>query len=335
VGDGRLRLGFVGCGAIAQWHWTSLQEGAKRTDVTAVVDIDAARAQAMAGTTGGAAYTSLDDALEADAFDAALVMLPHHLHEQAAITLIDAGKHVLLEKPIAPTIDAAERILARAEASDVHFQVGENAQYWPEITAVAEAIERGAIGEIITARAWHCHPPMSEFYGGEAPWRFSTSATGGGVAIDTGSHWIRPLRRWCGELTEVLAVTGRPFSAMEGESMCRALCRFDTGIVGSFDILLVPWAAAPLPPFEVTGTGGELVVEAFGTVRLFDGSDPAGEVIAEGNYFQSYAGQIADFEAAVLDERPAAAPAAYAMGELRGALAMYRSAESRQWEPVW
>jgi predicted dehydrogenase len=85
----------------------------------------------------------------------------------------------------------------------------------------------------------------------------------------------------------------------------------------------------------VTGSGGELVVEAFGAVRLFDGSDPKGVVIAEGNYFQSYAGQIADFEAAVLDGRAPAAPAEYAMGELRGALAMYRSAESRQWEPVW
>jgi UDP-N-acetyl-2-amino-2-deoxyglucuronate dehydrogenase len=285
--------------------------------------------------TGASAYPSLDEALAGDAFDAALVMLPHHVHEETALALLDAGKHVLLEKPIAPTVAAAERVLARAAATEVHFQVGENAQYWPEITAVADALADHAIGDVITARAWHCHPPMTEFYGGPDPWRCSTAAAGGGVAIDTGSHWLRPLRRWLGELVEVLAVTGRPYPGMEGESMCRALCRFDNGVVASFDVLLVPWAAAPLPPFQVTGTGGELVVEAAGRVLLYDGSDPAGRVVGEGNYFQSYEAQIADFEAAVLDGRPAAATAEYALGELRGALAMYRSAESGRWEAVW
>jgi predicted dehydrogenase len=248
--------------------------------------------------------------------------------------LLDAGKHVLLEKPIASTVEAAERVLTTAAAAGVHFQVGENAQYWPEITAVADAIAAGAIGDVITARAWHCHPPLTEFYGGPEPWRCSTSAAGGGVAIDTGSHWLRPLRRWCGELTEVLAVTARPYAAMEGESMCRALCRFDSSVVGSFDVLLVPVASAPLPPFQVVGSLGELVVEAMGTVRLYDGSDPRGTVVTRGNYFQSYALQLADFEAAVLDGRAPAAPAAYALGELRGALAMYRSAASGKWEPV-
>jgi UDP-N-acetyl-2-amino-2-deoxyglucuronate dehydrogenase len=331
----RLRLAFVGCGAIARWHWNSLRGAADRTDVTAVIDIDPSRAATMAQETDAEAFPSLGDALAADAFDAALVMVPHHVHEKAAITLLEAEKHVLLEKPIAPTLDAAERILSRAASSGAHFQVGENAQYWPEITAVAEAIERGAIGDVITARAWHCHPPMADFYGGEAPWRFSQAAAGGGVTIDTGSHWLRPLRRWCGELTEVLAVTARPFAAMEGESMCRALCRFDTGVVASFDVLLVPWAAAPVPPFQITGSGGELVVEAFGAVRLFDGSDPEGVVIAKGNYFQSYASQLIDFESAVLDGQSPAASAEYALGELRGALAMYRSAESGHWERVW
>jgi len=90
-----------------------------------------------------------------------------------------------------------------------------------------------------------------------------------------------------------------------------------------------------MPPFQVTGSGGELVVEALGVVRLFDGSDPEGVVIAEGNFFQSYVGQLIDFEAAVLDGRPPAANADYALGELRGALAMYRSAESGHWEKVW
>ena len=103
----------------------------------------------------------------------------------------------------------------------------------------------------------------------------------------------------------------------------------------SFDVILAPGPVAPLPLFQVTGTKGELVVDGLGRVKLYDGSDPRGSVVGQGSYLQSYEGQIAAFEAAVLDGVPAPAPAEYALGELRGALAMYRSAASRTWEPVW
>lgn len=333
-----LRLGFLGCGAIAQWHLTAMG-AAPRTSVTAAIDLDPAKAAALAATTGATPFGSFDDALAADACDALLVMLPHDRHEDAAVAALRAGKHVLLEKPMAPTLDACARILDVADAADVVFMVAENAQYWPEIMMAKEALDAGAIGDVITARAWHCFPPMDDFYGptpsGEQPWRLSAAAAGGGVAIDTGSHWLRPLRMWLGELVDVVAVTGRPYPAMEGESLCRALCRFESGIVASFDVVLPPGPSAPVPLFQITGTAGELVVEATGKVRCYDGTDPRGTVLGQGNYLQSYEGQLAAFEAAVLDGTAPPASAAYALGELRGALAMYRSAESGRWEPVW
>ena len=110
--------------------------------------------------------------------------------------------------------------------------------------------------------------------------------------------------------------------------MCRALCRFDSGVVASFDAFLVPGAVANVPLFQLTGTVGEITIDGLGRVRLFDGTDLQGTVVGQGNYLQSYEGEMADFEAAVLDGRPPAAPAEYALGELRGALAMYRSAEA-------
>jgi predicted dehydrogenase len=325
-----LRLGLVGCGAIAAWHHDAVDRRAERTAVTACIDPDLARAEAMAERSGAAAFASLDDALAADAFDAALVMVPHHLHEEVALAVLAGGKHLLLEKPIAHTLEAAERVLAAGAEADVVFQVAENAQFWPEVVEVQRLIADGAIGDVISARSWHCAPPMSDFYP-DGAWRLSAGSAGGGVAIDTGSHWFRPLRMWLGEVTEVLAVTGHPFAAMEGESMVRSLCRFDSGAVASFDVTLTPGAAALEPFFQVTGTKGELVVEAFGEVKLWG----RGDVVFTGNYFQSYEEQIAAFEAAVLDGAEYPVPPEYALGELRTAQALYRSAESRQWEPVW
>jgi predicted dehydrogenase len=176
-------------------------------------------------------------------------------------------------------------------------------------------------------------PFMPEFYAADG-WRFSVAAAGGGVAIDAGSHFLRPLRMWCGELVDVVAVTARPQDAMEGESLCRALCRFESGMVASFDAMLAVAAGAPVPRFELVGTTGEIVVDAT-HVRLFDARGDAGTVVGDSAYLDSYAGEWRDFESAVLDRRPLAASAEYAIGELRAALAMYRSAASGRWERVF
>jgi len=325
---------MVGCGAIAKWHLDAIGRAALRTDVTAAVDVRPDKAEALAAATGASAYPNVEEALRADSFDAALVMVPHDRHEVVATTVLNAGRHLLLEKPMAPTLDACQRILKTAEQAGTIFMVAENAQYWPEVVAAKRLVEEGAIGEVLTARSWHCAPPMAEFYGGDDPWRLSVRAAGGGIAIDTGSHWLRPLRMWLGEISEVLAVTARLVDEMEGESLCRALCRFDSGAVASFDAVLTPGPAAPVAPFQLTGTRGEIVVE-HGRVLLFDGSEARGSVVGGGNYFMSYDAQIADFEAAVLDGVEPAASASYALGELRAALAMYRSASTRKWEPVW
>lgn len=117
--------------------------------------------------------------------------------------------------------------------------------------------------------------------------------------------------------------------------MCRALCRFDSGVVASFDAILSPGPVAPLPLFQVTGSRGEVVIDVLGRVKLYDGSDPRGTVVGQGRYMQSYESQIAAFEAAVLDGVVPPVRAEFSLGELRGALAMYRSAESGRWEAVW
>ena len=335
--EATLRMALIGCGAIAGWHQDAIDRKGTRTTVTATIDPDRARAEALAARSGATPYASLDQALTEDAFDAALVMVPHHLHEAVAEQVLAGGKHLLLEKPVAHTVEAAERVLATAADADVVFQIAENAQFWPEVLEVRRLIAEGAVGEVISARSWHCAPPLSDFYP-DGAWRLSAGAAGGGVAIDTGSHWFRPLRMWLGEVTEVLAVTGHPFAAMEGESMCRSLCRFDSGVVAGFDVTLTPGAAALEPFFQVTGTKGELVVEALGEVMLWDGTpgtELTGTVMARGIYMHSYGNQIQAFEAAVLDGTEYPVPPEYALGELRAAQAIYRSAESRQWEPVW
>ena len=330
-----LNLAFVGCGAISEWHLHSIETAVPQIRVTAAIDPDRTQADKIAERTGAAVFTSLDDAIAAGGFEAVDIMVPHHLHESVTTTALAAGLHVMLEKPMAPTLEACDRILAAAADAGTVFMVAENAQYWPEILMAQELIAAGRIGEVITARACSFVPPLDEFFGGEKPWRFSAAAAGGGVAIDTGSHWLRPLRMWLGEIDEVVAALAHPFPGMEGESLCRALCRHRDGRVSVFDVMLAPGPLGPEPLFRITGTGGEIVIEGIGRVKLYDGTEPRGEVVGQGNYLQSYEGELQDFAAAVLTGSSLAAGPEVAIGELRCALAMYRSAETKQWEPVW
>jgi predicted dehydrogenase len=124
--------------------------------------------------------------------------------------------------------------------------------------------------------------------------------------------------------------------SLEGESLCRTLLRFESGVTASFDALLTEGAVAPRQLFTVTGSHRELTCGGSVWVRRFDGTDARGTKIgARGGYLTSYEGEWVDFCAAVLEGSPPAAPASDALGELRCALALYRSAASGRWEPVW
>jgi predicted dehydrogenase len=332
----KVKLALVGCGAISEWHRMAIRN-VPELEITAAVDVDRGRAEAAAAASGAQVFTALDEALAHGRFDAVDLMLPHDLHEAAAVKCFAAGKHVLLEKPMATAVDACDRILAAARRASTVFMLAENSQYWPEVLLAREQIAAGAIGEVVTAQVHLFFPPLEAFYGGERAWRMNRQQTGGGICIDTGSHYIRPLRLWLGEIDEVVAAMEKPFGAMEGESLARALFRFRSGRVASFDLMITDAPTARQDVFRITGTRGEIVIglvdvtlynaEHFQGVRV--GAD-----VPQG-YFLSYEGQFRDFASAVLRGTPLAATAEYALGELRTALAMERSARTKRWAKVW
>ena len=331
-----LRLALVGCGAISRLHLPAIREGAPRIQITAAIDSDRARAEAVARETGASAFTSLEDGLAHGDFDAVDLMLPHDLHEEAALRAFGAGKHVILEKPLSTTLDACERILAAWRRAGTVFLVAENTQYWPEVLTAKRLLDEGAIGDVVTARGSFAIPPMPEFYGGDRPWRLVNRVAGGGITLDTGSHWIRPLRMCLGEVDEVVGALGHPYAPMQGESLVRALLRFRSGVVAALDGIMKEAPFVPESMFRFTGLRGEITIERSGRAVLWDAAHPEGRPIGEaGGYLRSFPGEFADFAAAVLDGKPLAAGPETAIGELRVALAVYRSAETRRWEKVW
>jgi predicted dehydrogenase len=329
-----LKLALLGCGAISQWHRRACA-GLPQIRVTACIDRDEGRARAAADACHATPYGSLETALAHGDVDAVDVMLPHDLHEAVALEVFAAGKHLLLEKPMAPTVEACERILAASRRSGRVFMVGETAQYWPEVVAARDLVREGRIGHVLEARAIAKYAPSDEFYA-PGSWRTRLETMGGGLAIDTAPHFIRALRMLCGEFVAVTAVFGRPYARMDGESHVRALLRTGSGSVASLELLLTEAPLAPSETFRVTGSEGEIIIDGEG-VRVHDVARPQGWIAQRAQplqYFGGFSGELEDFAAAVLEGRQLAAPPEMARDEVRIAHAMHRAADTQTWQAI-
>lgn len=336
--EAKLKLALVGCGGIARAHWYGIQHLAPRIEVSAVVDVNEEAAKTFAEHVGAKPYTSLERCLYEADLDALDLMLPHHLHEWGASACFRAKKHVLLEKPIAMDVSTAERILKGAKEAGIKLMVAEQAQYWMDVVKTRQLIDAGAIGDVITARACF-YDPLKPFDSDNLPWRFHLSKAGGGISIDGGAHWIRPMRMMLGEIDEVVAATTRHIPEMEGESVAQAVLRFDSGVIGTFQAVQSTGALGPIEDFRITGKSGEIVIERGreGRLMLYNEANPQGQNVMSAfeSKAASYGVELADFADHVLDDKPLAAPPEYALGELRTAIAMYRSVRTKRWEKVW
>ena len=143
---------------------------------------------------------------------------------------------------------------------------------------------------------------------------------------------------WMGEVDEVVAVVDRPLERMEGESLARAMLRFESGRVAMFDAMMLETVLAPDSWWRITGTRGEILIDGGfdGGLRLFDSDHREGMPVMEPmGYPKSFGPELDDFSKAVLDGKQPEAGPEMALGELRTALAIYRSAANNRWEKVW
>ena len=143
-----VRVCLVGAGRVARVHANSLVNHVPAAELVALVDPDA-RALAETADLFGIEkrFSSLEEALESMAFDAVVITTPTFTHKQLAVLAANAGKHILLEKPMALNLAECDAIIAAAEANGVVLQLGFMRRFDPEFVAAAQRIEAGEIGQ--------------------------------------------------------------------------------------------------------------------------------------------------------------------------------------------
>lgn len=223
-----IRLALVGCGSIAGAHARRLQAFAPRMKVTAAVDVNEELARHAAATTG-APRVARDVGEVLDEVDAVLLALPHHLHHSVGLQCLEAGKHVLMEKPLANTEAECLDLIRVAESRDVKLMVAYCMRFHPVVLRVKELLDAKTYGELFHIALWTEQFTKRR----EGHWTHRAELLGGGQFFSHGCHYIDLLLWFLGEPvsgTHVGTRLGTPW--MEGEGTSDATIKFESGAVG-------------------------------------------------------------------------------------------------------
>ena len=255
----RLRVGIVGCGLVAGYHARNLLaiEGVEIVGLAEPSETNLAAFRRSVPTLADVpAFADADALLDAVALDAVELNTPHALHHPQVLAALDRGLHVLCEKPLACTPGQARELAERAAASKLTVTVSYQRRVDPAYRYLHRAIAEGEIGEVQTI-AVTCGQDWQRLTVGS--WRQNPSLSGGGMLMDSGSHFVDVL----------LWLVGRPAAAVSAtvddvgtpvDINTTALIRFEGGAQGQLATignLPAKWIETVL----VSGTTGVLGYE--------------------------------------------------------------------------
>lgn len=319
-----LPIAIVGAGGIATAYGQALQ-GVRDLQLTAVVDPDET-ARARFRTVVG--FASLDAMFAAGVRPAAaLVLAPPVHHEPLTLQLLRAGVHVLCEKPLAPTVAAATRMLLAARAAGRQVMMGSKFRYTPDVAAARDLLDEGRCGDVVLYENVFCsHVDMSR------RWNADPAISGGGVLIDNGCHSVDLARYLLGPIARVQAQFGRRAQPIAVEDTARMLFTSASGALGAIDL---SWSVHKETDayVRVHGTRGTLEVgwrgsrwkTAGGSWQAFGGGYD--KVSAFAAQLQNFAACVRGTAAPVIDD-------ADALASVVVVDCAYRAAAEERWVAV-
>ena len=307
-----LRFGLIGIGAIAPRHVTAIQQ-TPGASLLAVCSRNESKGKAFAQENRADYYADYQDLLRRADINAVAVTLPHHLHEQVALEAAAAGKHIMMEKPLAITVEECDRMIAACDKADVALATCFQSRYEPLARKLQGELSVGKLGRPLLA-SLHVEWFRDDAYYQSGEWRGKLRTEGGGVLINQASHGLDMLLWLAGPVETVTAQTATLNHQIEVEDVAHALLRFKSGALG---ILAATTVAYPgfNEELHFSGTNGSAFFEkGAGRVRWYL-KDPKQEWVDQGEASSgagaamaisvgSHVAAYQDFVAAIREKRP-------------------------------
>lgn len=253
-----MRLGLIGLGHVGKTHLQNCLR-LQTAKLVAVSDISK-NALSFAKTMDAMkSFNNYKKLLKDPSIDAVIIALPTHLHASCVESAAEAGKHILVEKPLARNVAEGKEMVSVARRNNVKLMVGYDMRFAPAFRGLKEKMQNGILGEIQIAYGTNIGSGPF-FYRGEIgiprpvpSWWFRKELTGGGAVMDLGCHLINLFRWYFGEVTDIKSRLGYRFN-MDLEDQATCIARFASGTVA---VINVGWFSQET----------QVKVELFGTVK--------------------------------------------------------------------
>lgn len=264
------RIAVAGAGLIGRAHIARILAEPRMALIAIIDPSDDARA--LAAEHGVIWWRDLDTALALARPDGVVIATPTALHAGQGLLAIAANTPMLMEKPIADTLEGARTLVQAAKAAGVPILVGHHRRHSPAAAAARALIQAGTLGKIVAVHGSCLFRKPDSYFDGPGAWR---SQPGGGVVLINLVHVIDDLRHLCGDIATVQAMTSAQTRGFAVEDTAAILLRFTSGALATLiasDAATAPWswemtsgenAAYPLTDqncYWVTGTAGSLAV---------------------------------------------------------------------------
>lgn len=278
-----VRFGILGCGRVAPTHVAAIRALGDQGTLTAVCDSNPEVRAAFMAKTQAPGFSSLEEMLESDV-DVVSICTPSGDHGDQGVQIAEAGKHVLVEKPMDVSLEAVDRMIEACKANGVKlFPIFQN-RFNPAIQLVKEAIDKGRFGKILAVNSTVIWKRTQAYYD-LAPWR-GTKALDGGAFFNQGIHFVDAMRYLGGEVVEVKSMLGTLARDMECEDTGSALFRFENGALGNIFVTMVGISTME-GSITVIGEHGQVKVGGGAMNRIdvweFQAADPEQDDKVEGS----------------------------------------------------
>lgn len=257
----RTKVALLGAGFIADIHFESYHRFIPEAEVVAVYARNADKAKAFAEKHGIPTwYDDLDAIINDSGCEVVDICLPNFLHCTATLKAAAAGKHIIIEKPLAVTLEEADAMIAACKAANVKLMYAEELCFAPKYERVRKMVKDGGVGEVYMLKQGEKHSgPHSE-------WFYNKQLAGGGVLMDMGCHAIEWFR-WMTNNSRAVSVYATMSTVLhkditECEDNSVMIIEFENGVVG---IAENSWAkhGGMDDRCEVYGTGGVVYADLF------------------------------------------------------------------------
>ncbi len=256
----RLRFAIVGCGVIHGTHIDAIKALQAEAQLVAVCDEISERADATAQKEGVRAFYELDALLDWGNFDVLCVCTPSGLHATCGIQGAKAGKHIVCEKPIDVSLEAADALISACKENHVKLEVISQHRHATGFRQLRSWLDEGKLGDLVYGESvtkWY----RTQAYYDSGGWRGTWDLDGGGALMNQGVHYADMLRWLMGPVASVSATMAtRAHERIEVEDIVSATISFKNGAVGT---LLASSALYPgyKTSLEVYGTHGTVLID--------------------------------------------------------------------------